>query len=397
MASKWSAFPWVCFAMCIGVMGTALISPLYPLYVEAWQLQPSDVSLIYVVYMFGALFGLLFMGRLSNVLGFRRVMLLALAVGWVGTLGTLLAWNVWSLNLWRFLVGVASTVMVTSASVGLAELSKDGASQRISMITSLLIALGFGIGPLIGGVVGQWLPYPLQLTYIPTLVLGLIAFYVLWRLPVPAAQFPLAPLGWQALLPKLTWTSRKDSLGFALTCLCPLFAFGVFGLYASMAPLFLQKVLPWHGPLVSGGAISVILLLSSLVQWSCVQVRVRWCGLFGLWLIALSNVLLVLNFSQGSATVFALGVCAAAAGHGMSLLAGMSMVNRIATPETRAGLLSTYLVCGYVGSIVPMIGTGWIADHYGLQTAITVFGLSVTLLVLPLSIAFFLHPRIRNA
>ena len=41
--------------MIVGVMGTALISPLYALYKEAWQLQASDISLIYVVYMSGAL------------------------------------------------------------------------------------------------------------------------------------------------------------------------------------------------------------------------------------------------------------------------------------------------------------------------------------------------------
>ena len=57
-----SPFMWVSFSMIVGVMGTALISPLYALYKEAWQLQASDVSLIYVVYMGGALCSLLFWG-----------------------------------------------------------------------------------------------------------------------------------------------------------------------------------------------------------------------------------------------------------------------------------------------------------------------------------------------
>src|SRR5690606_15979152 len=107
---------------------TALISPLYPLYQEAWQLRTSDISLIYVVYMLGALFGLLFMGRLSNTLGFRAVMMTALGLGWLGTFLTMIAWNVPSLNIGRFTVGLASSLVVTSASVGLAQISKDGAS-----------------------------------------------------------------------------------------------------------------------------------------------------------------------------------------------------------------------------------------------------------------------------
>ena len=42
---------WVGFALVVGVMGAALISPLYALYQQAWQLQASDISMIYLLYM----------------------------------------------------------------------------------------------------------------------------------------------------------------------------------------------------------------------------------------------------------------------------------------------------------------------------------------------------------
>jgi len=398
MNKHWSAFPWVCFAMCVGVMGTALISPLYPLYKEAWALQTSDVSLIYVVYMVGALAGLLFMGRLSDTLGFRRVMLTGLVLGWMGTLVTLLAWDLTSLNIGRFAVGLSSSLIVTSASVGLVQISRDGASQRISMITSFLLAFGFGLGPLTGGVIGQWFAQPLQTTYIPSLVLGVLAVYALLKVQLnsPADQTSAA-LGWHHLVPRLAWTTRGDSLAFMLTCACPFFAFGVFGLYASMAPLFLAKMLPWHGPVVSGTSIGVILLASASIQLACARMSLRWCGMLGLLSVVLSNAMLVLNFSLGSALVFIVGVCAAAAGHGMCLLAGISMVNRIASPAERSGLISTYLVCGYVGSIVPLLGAGWVADRYGLPTAVTLLGMCVIVLATPLAAWFFLHRRMREA
>jgi len=80
----------------------------------------------------------------------------------------------------------------------------------------------------------------------------------------------------------------------------------------------------------------------------------------------------------------------------MCLLAGISMVNRIARPAERSGLISTYLVCGYVGSIVPLIGAGWIADHYGLPMAITSLGLCVMAIATPAAVGYFLHPRMRG-
>jgi len=395
MKQPWPAFPWVCFAMCVGVMGTALISPLYPLYQQAWQLRTSDVSLIYVIYMLGALAGLLFMGRLSDTLGFRRVMLLGLVLGWVGTLATMLAWNLASLNLGRFAVGLSSSLIVTSASVGLVQISRDGASQRISTLTSFLLAFGFGLGPLTGGVIGQWVADPLRTAYLPSLGLGVLAVYALLRLDLGPDED--AAFGWRTFLPRLAWARRSDSLAFLLTCACPFFAFGVFGLYASMAPLFLKKMLPWHGPVVSGTSIGVILLTSAMVQLACARLPLRWGGLLGLLAVVLSNAMLVLNFSLGSTLVFIIGVCAAATGHGLCLLAGISMVNRIASPAERSGLISTYLVCGYVGSIVPLLGVGWVADHYGLPVAVTSLGLAVMAIATPLALWFFVHPRMRNA
>lgn len=383
--------------MCVGVMGTALISPLYPLYREAWQLLPSDISLIYVVYMLGALSGLLFMGRLSDSMGFRKVMLGGLLLGWGGTLLTMLSWDITSLNVGRFAVGLSSSLLVTSSTVGLMQVSNRDNPQWVSMITSFLLAFGFGLGPLTGGVVGQWIPYPLVVTYIPSLILGVLAVYALQRIELqPHAVVAGAALGWRAFLPRLTLASRPDAWPFVLTCACPFFAFGVFGIYASMAPLFLGKILPWHGPIVSGTAIGVILLASAGIQLSCARVPVRWLGMLGLLAIVTSNAMLILNFRVTSPIVFMIGVGATAVGHGLCLLGGMSMVNRIAAPHQRSGLISTYLVCGYIGSIAPLFGVGWIADHYGFPTAITLFSSLVVVLATPLAICFFLHPRMRG-
>ena len=35
--------------------------------------------------------------------------------------------------------------------------------------------------------------------------------------------------------------------------------------------------------------------------------------------------------------------------------------------------MSTYLVVGYLGTIVPILGVGWLSDHLGLMVAIVIF------------------------
>src|SRR5690606_1168950 len=118
MKLKGSPYFWVSFAMIVGVMGTALISPLYALYKATWQLQTSDVSLIYVIYVGGALGGLLFLGRLPDRVGFQRMMQVGLSLSLLGTVISLFAWNMTSLTLGRFIVGVASSMVTTSSTLG---------------------------------------------------------------------------------------------------------------------------------------------------------------------------------------------------------------------------------------------------------------------------------------
>ena len=385
--------------MIVGVMGTALISPLYALYKEAWQLQASDISFIYVIYMGGALCSLLFLGRLPDRAGFKPVMQMGLVLTLVGTLISLLAWNMTSLVVGRFIVGVASSLITTSATQGLAVLARPGMVHRVAMMTGFLLAFGFGLGPLVGGIMGQWAPYPLVTTYIPTMILSALGLWVLTRLPLPDSAKPknAGALKFTDALPKLTWPQGNVSSAFVLTCALPFLAFGVFGLYASMSPLFLDKLVPWHGPVVSGTAIAVILFASAAVQVMAGRIPTHWCGFAGVICLALSNALLMLNLWVSSASLFFFGVAFTAVGHGMSMLAGMGMLNRIATPHNRSGLLSTYLVIGYIGSMLPMMAIGWIADHWGMMVAVSSFCSMVVIAGTAVGVLFQRHPHMRAA
>lgn len=399
-----SPFFWVSFAMCAGVMSTALISPLYGIYKTEWSLLASDISVIYVVYMAGALAALLFLGQLSDRIGFRRVMQISLVLVFAGTGLTMIAWDTLSLNLARFVVGVASSLMTTSASVGLRQLATGAHPNRAASMSGVLIAFGFGLGPLVGGIIGQWLPEPLITAYLPTMALSAIGFFALQRLDLPAHE-PIAKpnkdtetkKARRAWLPKLTWPEPDHSLAFILTNACAFLAFGVFGLYASMSPLFLEQMIDWKGPFISGISIAVILFLSSGAQLMTRRLPVHWCGSMGLLSLALSCGLLLLNLERGSPWILAISLLITAAGHGMTLLSGMNMVSRIAQPHNHSGLLSTYLVLGYIGSMLPVLGVGWVADHWGLHIAVSIFCFGVIALAGMSALFFFRHPQVREA
>ncbi|WP_294260298.1 MFS transporter [uncultured Comamonas sp.] len=387
MQSRLSPYAWVCFSMCVGVMGTALASPLYPIYQQAWGLQPSHITQIFVTYMLGALISLLFLGRLTNLFGFLKVLRLGLMVMTVGVIGSALSWNAWSLGVSRFVIGLASGLITTSASIGMTQLNNKGDLQRAAATTSLTIAFGFGLGPVVGGLMAQWVPLPLVSSYLPPIGLSFIGIHALFKIQLPAARPPLRSepgLTLKDVLPSISQPRKPFLHHYALGCMAAFSAFGMFSLFAAMAPSFMAQMLPWHGPAVSGLSIGVILFLSAGIQLVARPYPTKRLIVIGFSALAATNALLVLNLFAGSPWLFALSVLSMSCGHALCNLSGMAVVNKVSKPVNRTGLLSTYLVVGYVGTIVPILGMGWLSDHIGLTSALIAFcaclGLLSTLL-----------------
>ncbi len=93
----------------------------------------------------------------------------------------------------------------------------------------------------------------------------------------------------------------------------------------------------------------------------------------GLISLGLSNILLMVNMFANSVVIFIISLLITALGHGLCLISGMAIVNKIAHPNQRAALISTYLITGYLGAIVPILGVGWIADAFGMTSALIAF------------------------
>lgn len=377
MQSRLSPYVWVCFSMCVGVMGTALASPLYPLYQKAWGLLPSHITQIFVTYMLGALISLLFLGRLTNRFGFLKVLRLGLILMTLGVIGSAMAWNAISLSVCRFIIGLASGLITTSASVGMTQLNNKGDLQRAAATTSLTIAFGFGLGPVVGGLMAQWVPHPLVTSYLPPIALSFLGIYALFQIRLPESSAITASeeprLSLKDVLPSISQPRKPFLYHYALGCMAAFSAFGMFSLFAAMAPSFMAKMVPWHGPAVSGLSIGIILFLSAGIQLIARPYPTKTVVITGFFALTVTNALLIINSFAGSTALFALCVMSMACGHALCNLAGMSIVNKVSKPANRTGLLSTYLVVGYVGTIVPILGMGWLSDHIGLTGALIGF------------------------
>lgn len=157
----------ISLALCMGTIGTALASPLYPIYQQLWHLLPSQITYIFVAYMFGCLATLLFFGRASNSFGFLRTLQVGLLFVITGLVLSAFASNALWLGLGRFIIGIASGLISTSAMLGLILTIPDSHKAHAPQLSSIITVIGFALGPFIGGVIAQFSALPLLMPYLP--------------------------------------------------------------------------------------------------------------------------------------------------------------------------------------------------------------------------------------
>ena len=374
-STSWRPFCMVSLALMMGTMGTALASPLYPLYQALWHLVPSQITYIFVAYMFGCLATLLFLGRTSNSIGYLRTLQVGLVFISIGLVISAYASDALILSLGRFIIGIASGLMTTSALLGLMYTVPKSHQQIAPQLSSIITAVGFGLGPLIGGLIAQFSEYPLVSPYLPVILGAVLCFFGLFWVESPtftAQPFSIAP---KLLRPEVQYHQLFLIVGFTAFS-----AFAAFSLFASLSPSFVRDILPWHGPLISGSAITSILIISAVVQYFARSIPAYKCLNYGLiTLIASLGILALCMLFQLSAFFF-ISDFLVGVGHGLTLIGSFGLIHAMTTLENRAAVMSTYLFIGYLGTIVPIVAVGYLADHFGLSFGVISFCIVIALL-----------------
>lgn len=374
---SWRPFAMVSLALIMGTIGTALASPLYPIYQQIWHLSPSQITYIFVAYMFGCLGTLLFLGRTSNTIGFLRTLQIGLVFISIGLVISVFAENALILSVGRFIIGIASGLMTTSAMLGMMQTIPETHKQLAPQLVSILTAIGFGLGPFVGGVIAQFSQTPLITPYLPIILGAVLCFVGLFWLKTPA--FERQPF---SIAPKLLRPEPQYHAVFMIVGLTAFNTFAAFSLFASLSPSFVQDILPWHGPLVSGTAITCILLISAVVQFFAKAVPAKKCLNIGLMVMLVSLVSLALCMILKASILFFASDILFGIGHGFALMGAFGVIHAITTLQNRAAVMSTYLFIGYLGTIVPIIAVGYLADHFGLGFAVISFCVAISALCL---------------
>ncbi|MCP2225545.1 MFS family permease [Pseudomonas silensiensis] len=350
-------------------------TPLYHLYQEHLQFSAATLTLIFGVYAISLLAALLTVGSLSDYLGRKPVIFTAVALNMLAMLLFINADSVAWLISARVLQGFA-TGMATAA-LGAALLDTD--RQQGPLVNSVAPLLGMALGAMGCGLLAEFAPLPLQLTFWVLLAMfGLQALYV-WRLPesVSAQRGALASLRPTLHVP----IQARRALWLVLPINTAAWALG--GFYASLAPSLVRTATGSTSNLIGGATVAVLTVTGALMIYTLRSRPADKVLRVGASILPVGVALILLAVHSASLPLFFIGTLVAGCGFGASFLGALRSVVPLALPHERAGLMSAFYVLSYLAFCLPSLLAGNLTRAFGLVT--TTDGYGAVLIILAVS------------
>jgi sugar phosphate permease len=360
-------------------MASTLVTPLYRLYQQAFGFSTIALTIIYSTYVAGNLLALLFLGRISDELGRRRVILAAIAVAGASSALFLLAasaaWLYWA----RMLSGVAIALASGAGTAWIAELLSQTDKSRAALIATSANYLGLAIGSLLAGCLAQYAPWPLQLPFIAySVVLAIVAVLIggtretvpprfgrVERLLAPRIGIPRAILG-----------------SFAAPAITAFAAFSLIGFYAALVPSLLGERLHVENTALAGGVVSELFVAATVAMIVTRNLETNRAMLAGLALLIPGLVFLVMADILASLPILIADTALIGVAAGLGYRGSLEVINQIAPAQRRAEVTSSYFIACFIGNSVPVIGVGWLTSVRGPSIAISAFAIVVGSFVL---------------
>lgn len=309
---------------------------------------PAALGQVFGAYALGLVPGLILAGRVSDRWGRRKLVLPAGLVAIAAS--AVLAFGQYGfpvLLIGRLIYGLAMGCVMSPGSVWVQELSPPELGPRRA---TLALSAGFGLGPLVSGMVAEFAPAPLVLPYVvhaAVMALGLLAVR---RVPetvelgAGAASASSAPRrslgaaeGWLLLrlLPSAPW------------------AFGFPTISMVILPVLLRPLV--SRPIIYSASLAAVTLFTGVLVQPLTSRLGRRGEWLGLGLGALGIALGAQAVRLGSPWLVYAVAPLVGAGYGLVMTTGLRHVSERAPAATRGTVVGIYYVFTYVGFALPFV------------------------------------------
>jgi MFS family permease len=348
-------------------------SPLYIVYQGEWGFSEITLTSVFAVYALALLAALLTAGSVSDHVGRRPTLLIALAIEIAGMLVFAEARSVAWLFAARILQGIATGIAMGTISAALLDLQPDR-SPRLGALLGVVAPLtGLAAGALGAGVLVQYAPAPTRLVY--WVLLGAFAAAILAAGAIPETVARGGP--WVgSLRPRIAVpASLRTAFIATVPCLAATWALG--GLVLSLGPSLTASVLGDTSHIAGGLPIFIMAGVSALASIRLRDAHARATARGGLAGLIAGVGLALIALGDGSIALFLIGAAIAGLGFGPAFAGAFRALSNRAPADQRAALVSSILAVSYLAFSLPAIAAGAAVTALGLRETALIYGIAL--------------------
>jgi MFS family permease len=345
-------------------------SPLYVVYQRQWDFSAITLTSVFAVYALALLGALLVAGSLSDHVGRRPVVLIALAIEIVAMVAFAEAREVGWLYAARVLQGIATGMAMGAISAALLDLQPARKPWLGALIGVVAPLTGIALGALATGLLVDHGPDPTRLVF--WLLVG--AFALAWVVALALPETVRPDGAWRkSLRPRIGVPGHiRSAFGRALPCMSATWALG--GLILSLGPSLTASVLEERSHLAGGLPIFVLAGVSAIACSSVRRLSTRTTARGGLAALIVGLAVALAAVALGSNTVFLAGAATCGLGFGPAFAGIFRALTDLAPPERRAELVSSVLTVSYVAFSLPAVAAGVAVTQVGLRETAEIYG-----------------------
>jgi MFS family permease len=348
-------------------------SPLYIVYAAKFHFSSITLTSVFAVYALGLLASLVIAGSVSDHVGRRPTLLVALAIEVVGMLLFAEAQGVGWLFAARGLQGIATGIAMGAISAALLDL-QPLTSPRLGALVGVAAPLGgLAAGALGAGLLVQYGPNPTRLIF--WLLFAVFAVAIIVATAIPETVHRAGP--WAHSLRPSVAVPGPMRVAFIATIPCLLASWALGGLILSLGPSLTAGVLGDTSHVAGGLPIFIMTGLSSLASIWLRDTHARSTARGGLAALIAGVALALIGLEAGSLVLFLLGTAAAGLGFGPAFAGAFRSLAGRAPVDQRAALVSAILVVSYLAFSLPAVAAGAAITQFGLHETADVYGIAL--------------------
>ena len=352
-------------ALLVAMLGAGVIAPTMPLYGNNLGATGIWLGLIYSAFSISRAVFMPMTGRLSDKRGRKVFIMMGLTIYALASLGYVWSSEVIQLVWIRFIHGVGSAMVVPIAVAAIGDISPEGREGSMMGTFHVALFLGFGMGPLLGGIVMDFLGFAEVFYLMGGLSLFSLSLIILF---LPEKKDQVRNRG-KAI------TSFRDLWRLDIFKGLLMFRFSnavVRGSTTAFLPIFATKLNV--SPAQIGMLVSLNILLTAVLQHFlgrlADQLNRTLLIIIGSLMTAVP--LLLTPFAKDLTHLILLGICMGIGG-GIAFPAAFAVATVVGREHGMGNIMGTFNSAMSYGMIVGPIISGWIMDLLGLSV-VFIFG-----------------------